>query len=75
MKKLIMKKVRKKQKMSDVKQIQSILNDVSKQTFGTSAITVVDTASFVALGDKVLSSNAYTENFLNALTDRIARTA
>ena len=61
--------------MSNVKQIQSILNDVSKQTFGTSAITVVDTASFVSLGNKVLSSDDYTENFLNALTDRIAKTA
>ena len=72
---MILKKVRKKTKMSNVKQIQSILNDVSKQTFGTSAITVVDSASFVALGEKVLSSDGYTENFLNALTDRIATTA
>ena len=60
--------------MSNVNQIYSILNDVAKQTFGTSAITVVDTASFVSLGNTILKSDTDTENFLNKLTDRIAKT-
>ena len=71
---MIMKKVRKKTTMSNVKQIYSILNDVAKQTFGTSAIAVADTASFVSLGNTILKSDTDTENFLNKLTDRIAKT-
>lgn len=60
--------------MSDVKQIYSILNDVANQTLGTEAIAVVDTQSFISLGDKVLKSDTDTENFLSKLTDRIAKT-
>lgn len=60
--------------MSDVKQIYSILNDVAKQSLGTGAIAVVDTQSFISLGDKVLKSDTDTENFLSKLTDRIAKT-
>ena len=71
---MIMKKVRKKTTMSNVKQIYSILNDAAKQTFGTSAIKVIDSASFTSLGEKVLSNDAWTENFTNNLTNRISRT-
>lgn len=71
---MIMKKVRKNQKMSNVNQIYSILNDASKQTFGNSAITVIDSASFTSLGEKVLSNDAWTENFTNNLTNRISKT-
>ena len=60
--------------MSDVKQIYSILNDVANQSLGSQAIAVVDTQSFISLGDKVLKSDTDTENFLNKLTDRIAKT-
>lgn len=60
--------------MSDVKQIYSILNDVAKQSLGTGVIAVVDTQSFISLGDKVLKSDTDTENFLSKLTDRIAKT-
>lgn len=60
--------------MSDVKQIYSILNDVAKQAWGENALTVVDTASFISLGDKVLSSDKDTDVFLGALVDRIGRT-
>lgn len=60
--------------MSNVKQIYSILNDASKQTFGKSAITVIDSASFTSLGEKVLSNDAWTENFTNNLTNRISKT-
>lgn len=60
--------------MSNVKQIYSILNDVAKQTFGKSAITVIDSASFTSLGEKVLSSDTWSEGFTNNLTDRISKT-
>ena len=60
--------------MSDVIQIYSIMNDVGKQTLGEKAVTVVDTQSFTSLGEKVLKSDTDTENFLNKLTDRIAKT-
>ena len=60
--------------MSTVNQIYALINDVAKQTFGTEAITVADTSTLVALGDKVLSSDTNTDNFTNALVDRIGRT-
>ena len=60
--------------MSDVIQIYSIMNDVGKQTLGEKAVTVVDTQSFTSLGEKVLKSDTDTENFINKLTDRIAKT-
>ena len=60
--------------MSDVEQIYSILNEVSEQALGTGVISVVDTQSFISLGDKVLKSDTDTENFLSKLTDRIAKT-
>lgn len=60
--------------MSTVKQIFNIVNDTAKQTFGESAIEVVDTSTLVALGDEVLKSDENTENFTNTLVDRIGRT-
>ena len=60
--------------MSTVNQIFNIVNDVSKQTFGEKAISVVDTSTLVALGDEVLKSDENTENFTNTLVDRIGRT-
>lgn len=60
--------------MSTVKQIFNIVNDTAKQTFGETAITVVDTSTLVALGDEVLKSDENTENFTNTLVDRIGRT-
>ena len=50
------------------------MNEVGKQTLGEKAVTVVDTQSFTSLGEKVLKSDTDTENFLNKLTDRIAKT-
>ena len=50
------------------------MNEVGKQTLGEKAIAVVDTQSFTSLGEKVLKSDTDTENFLNKLTDRIAKT-
>ena len=60
--------------MSTVKQIYSIVNDVAKMTYGESAVAVVDTASFISLGDKVLNSATDTELFTNKLVDRIGKT-
>lgn len=60
--------------MSNVSQIYGIVNQVAQQTLGEGAITAVNTASFIALGDSVLRSDQNTENFLNTLVDRIGRT-
>ena len=60
--------------MSTVNQIYTLVNEVAKQTFGESAITVKDTSTLVALGDKVLSSDKDTDKFAKSLVDRIGRT-
>lgn len=60
--------------MSNVSQIYTIINEVAKQTFGEATIAIVDTASFISLGDKVLNSSTDTELFMNTLVDRIGRT-
>lgn len=60
--------------MADVTQLYSIINAVAAQALGTSAVSVVDTRSMVALGDKVLTSNTDVDLFTGALMDRIGRT-
>lgn len=60
--------------MSTVNQIYTLINEVAKQTFGESAVTVTDTSTLVALGDKVLSSDVDTDKFAKILVDRIGRT-
>lgn len=60
--------------MSKVEQIYTLINEVAKQALGTSAITVADTSTLVALGDEVISSNKNTDAFLNTLVDRIGKT-
>ena len=60
--------------MSSVAQIYSIVNSVAEQTMGEDVIKAVDTSSFIALGDKVLSSANDTDRFLNTLVDRIGKT-
>mgnify|MGYP007050003483 CR=1 FL=1 len=60
--------------MSTVNQIYTLINEVAQQTFGESAITVKDTSTLVALGDKVLSSDKDTDKFAKSLVDRIGRT-
>lgn len=56
------------------KQVYTILNEVASQSLGKEAITVVDTGSFIALGNAVLSSDKNTEPFLNTLLQRIGMT-
>ena len=60
--------------MSKVEQIYTLVNETAKESMGENAITVKDVSSLIALGDSVLSSASDTENFLNTLVDRIART-
>lgn len=60
--------------MANVTQLYSILNAVAPVALGTEALTVVDTQSFVALGDSVLSSSNNVDKFVGALVDRIGRT-
>lgn len=54
-------------------QIYTLLNQVNQQSEGKINVAVVDTASFVALGDAVLSSATNTEPFLNSLCQLIYR--
>ena len=60
--------------MSKVEQIYTLVNETAKESMGERAISVKDVSSLIALGDSVLSSATDTENFLNTLVDRIART-
>lgn len=55
----------------ETKQIYSLLNSVNQQSEGKIDVTIVDTSSFVALGDAVLSSAKNTEPFLNSLCQLI----
>lgn len=52
-------------------QIYATLNSINAQSEGRVNITVTDTASFVSLGDAVLSSSNNTEPFLNSLCQLI----
>lgn len=58
----------------DTTQLYTIVNEVARETMGTDDIDVIDTASLVALGNSVLSSQSNTEAFLNTLVQRIGRT-
>lgn len=60
--------------MSKVEQIYALVNETAKESIGEKAIAVKDVSTLIALGDSVLASNTDTENFLNTLVDRIART-
>lgn len=58
----------------NTEQIYTVVNSAATQALGQGAITANDTASFVSLGNAVLSSNTNTEAFLNTLAQRIGRT-
>ena len=60
--------------MATIAQIYDIVNTVAAQAYGESAISTVDTSSFIALGDSVISSDTNRDRFLNTLFDRIGRT-
>ena len=55
-------------------QIYTILNETASQSMGATAVNVIDTASFIALGNAILNSGNNVEPFLNTLVQRIGRT-
>lgn len=57
----------------EVNQIYELVNSISKQAYGTNAITVTSLEGLISLGDKVLDSSRDKELFTNALIDRIAK--
>lgn len=60
--------------MATVNQVYSMLNTVQAMAYGSSAVSVVNTATLVSLGDFVLSSNSNKDKFVNVLFDRIGIT-
>lgn len=60
--------------MANANQVYTILNNISKQMFGSTAPTVTDTSGVVALGNTVLSSETNKDVFWKTLVDRIGRT-
>lgn len=55
-------------------QVYSLVNAVTEQSIGKSALTVVDGSTLVSLGNIILSSQQNTEAFLETLVQRIGRT-
>ena len=55
-------------------QIYGLVNSVAAQSTGHSGIVATDANTLVSLGNVVLSSSTYTEDFLNTLVMRIGRT-
>lgn len=60
--------------MATINQISTLVNQVSSQMFGQTAITVNDLSGLISLGESVLSSANNKEQFTNILVDRIAMT-
>ena len=58
----------------NTEQIYELVNDVAEQALGETAIAAVDTQGLISLGNNVLSSQTYTEGFLNTLAMRIGKT-
>jgi len=57
-----------------VTQVYSIVNSVTAQMYGDSAVAVTDLTGLIQLGDSVLASNTSKDKFLNTLVDRIGKT-
>lgn len=55
-------------------QIYSLVNSVTSQAIGSTALTAVDASTLVALGDTVLSSTTNTEAWLSTLLQRVGKT-
>lgn len=58
----------------DINQISAIVNSVTNQAMGATAIAVVNNQSLIALGDTVLSSQEATENWTKSLILQIGKT-
>lgn len=59
--------------MSKVEQIYTLVNSISKQVLGSTAITAVDTSTLVSLGETLTQSNSL-DTFYSTLADRIGKT-
>ena len=59
--------------MATFNQIYTLVNAITQESIGGTGITVKDTASFVTLGNLVLSSSDNTDEFYNKLPDVIGR--
>lgn len=55
-------------------QIYTLVNSVTSQAIGSTALTAVDASTLVALGDTVLSSTTNTEAWLSTLLQRVGKT-
>lgn len=55
-------------------QIYDVVNSVTSQAIGRTDLTVVNAQGLVALGDVILSSSTYTDDFINTLVKRIGKT-
>ena len=60
--------------MAWVNDLHTLLNDTTDEVVGLKGITVKDTASFISLGNAVLSSNTNLEEFYKTLFKVIGRT-
>lgn len=54
-------------------QIHETINLLAREVLGDSAVEVVDTSTFVAVGSQILSSDKNKEQFYKALADRIGK--
>lgn len=59
--------------MATYNQIYNLLNAITNESVGGTAITVKDTASFISLGNKVLDSSQNIDEFYSKLPDVIGR--
>ena len=57
--------------MATVNQVYELLNTVQEMAYGKIAVNVIDTSSFVALAQTVLSSDGNKDLYTNTLIDRI----
>lgn len=60
--------------MANLTDVYTIVNSVAQQTLGKGAVSVVDTASLIDLGNSVLSSTDDTDTFFKTLVQRIGKT-
>lgn len=58
----------------EVNQIYSIVNEVTAQALGRNDLAVVNEQGLIALGNTVLDSGTYTDDFINTLVKRIGKT-
>ena len=58
----------------DINQIYGIVNSITAQAMGSTAIAVIDEQSLISLGNDVLSSQTNTDNWTKTLIQRIGKT-